>query len=87
MTGDGVNERPGPQRRYRRGHGINGNGPWPKRPRTWSSTTTTSPPSSWPSSAAAGSTTNIKKYLTYLLRCNITEVIVIGGAVPGPRAD
>jgi Ca2+-transporting ATPase len=24
---------------------------------------------------------NIKKYLTYLLRCNITEVIVIGGAV------
>ena len=30
---------------------------------------------------------NIKKYLTYLLRCNITEVIVIGGAVLalGPR--
>jgi len=24
---------------------------------------------------------NIKKYLTYLLRCNITEVVVIGGAV------
>jgi Ca2+-transporting ATPase len=24
---------------------------------------------------------NIKKYLTYLLRCNITEVMVIGGAV------
>ncbi|HYA11561.1 MAG TPA: cation transporting ATPase C-terminal domain-containing protein, partial [Thermodesulfovibrionales bacterium] len=24
---------------------------------------------------------NIKKYLTYLLRCNITEVIVIGGVV------
>lgn len=24
---------------------------------------------------------NIKKYLTYLLRCNITEVVVIGGVV------
>jgi Ca2+-transporting ATPase len=30
---------------------------------------------------------NIKKYLTYLLRCNITEVVVIGGVVLvlGPR--
>jgi Ca2+-transporting ATPase len=30
---------------------------------------------------------NIKKYLTYLLRCNITEVIVIGGVVliSGPK--
>jgi Ca2+-transporting ATPase len=30
---------------------------------------------------------NIKKYLTYLLRCNITEVVVIGGVVliSGPK--